>query len=67
MPNLSWRGPGLNAAVSTGCGSTCPAACSCRSLGLSFQGRAHNALDDARSMALSMEEMVKRGAVRPAA
>ena len=37
------------------------------SLGLSFQGRAHNALDDARSMALSMEEMVKRGAVRPAA
>ena len=37
------------------------------SLGLTFQGRAHNALDDARSMALSMEEMVKRGAVRPAA
>jgi inhibitor of KinA sporulation pathway (predicted exonuclease) len=37
------------------------------SLGLSFQGRAHNALDDARSMALSMEEMVKRGAARPAA
>ncbi len=37
------------------------------SLGLSFQGRAHNALDDARSMAMSMEEMVRRGAVRPAA
>lgn len=37
------------------------------SLGLAFQGRAHNALDDARSMAASMEEMVKRGAVRPAA
>src|SRR3954468_17891508 len=27
------------------------------SLGLAFQGRAHNALDDARSMAASMEEM----------
>jgi inhibitor of KinA sporulation pathway (predicted exonuclease) len=37
------------------------------SLGLTFQGRAHNALDDARSMAASMEEMVRRGAVRPAA
>ena len=37
------------------------------SLGLAFQGRAHNALDDARSMAASMEEMVRRGAVRPAA
>jgi inhibitor of KinA sporulation pathway (predicted exonuclease) len=37
------------------------------SLGLSFQGRAHNALDDARSMAASMEEMVRRGAMRPAA
>ncbi|HJR55936.1 MAG TPA: 3'-5' exonuclease [Rhizomicrobium sp.] len=37
------------------------------SLGLSFQGRAHNALDDARSMAASMEEVVRRGAVRPAA
>jgi inhibitor of KinA sporulation pathway (predicted exonuclease) len=37
------------------------------SLGLVFQGRAHNALDDARSMAASMEEMVRRGAVRPAA
>lgn len=37
------------------------------SLGLNVGGRAHNALDDARSMALSMEEMVKRGAVRPAA
>jgi inhibitor of KinA sporulation pathway (predicted exonuclease) len=37
------------------------------SLGLKVSGRAHNALDDARSMALSMEEMVKRGAVRPAA
>ena len=37
------------------------------SLGIAFQGHAHNALDDARSMAASMEEMVKRGAVRPAA
>ena len=37
------------------------------SLGIAFQGRMHNALDDARSMAASMEEMVKRGAVRPAA
>jgi inhibitor of KinA sporulation pathway (predicted exonuclease) len=37
------------------------------SLGLAFQGRAHNALDDARSMAASMEEMVRRGAARPAA
>jgi inhibitor of KinA sporulation pathway (predicted exonuclease) len=37
------------------------------SLGLAFQGRAHNALDDARSMAASMEEMVRRGAGRPAA
>ncbi len=37
------------------------------SLGLNVGGRAHNALDDARSMAASMEEMVKRGAVRPAA
>lgn len=37
------------------------------SLGLVFEGRVHNALDDARSMAASMEEMVKRGAVRPAA
>ena len=37
------------------------------SLGLKVGGRAHNALDDARSMAASMEEMVKRGAVRPAA
>ena len=37
------------------------------SLGLNFKGRAHNALDDARSMAARMEEMVRRGAVRPAA
>jgi inhibitor of KinA sporulation pathway (predicted exonuclease) len=37
------------------------------SLGLSFRGRAHNALDDARSVAASMEEMVRRGAIRPAA
>jgi inhibitor of KinA sporulation pathway (predicted exonuclease) len=36
-------------------------------LGLSFKGRAHNALDDARSMAASMEEAMRRGAVRPAA
>ena len=37
------------------------------SLGIAFQGRMHNALDDARSMAASMEEMVRRGAARPAA
>ena len=37
------------------------------SLGLPVRGRAHNALDDARSMAASMEEMMRRGAVRPAA
>jgi inhibitor of KinA sporulation pathway (predicted exonuclease) len=37
------------------------------SLGLAVAGRAHNALHDARSMAASMEEMVRRGAARPAA
>jgi len=37
------------------------------SLGLTVGGRAHNALHDARAMAASMEEMVRRGAMRPAA
>jgi inhibitor of KinA sporulation pathway (predicted exonuclease) len=37
------------------------------SLGVPFQGRAHNALDDARSIAAGMEVMVRRGAERPAA
>jgi len=37
------------------------------SLGITVPGRAHNALHDARSMAASMEEMVRRGAARPAA
>jgi inhibitor of KinA sporulation pathway (predicted exonuclease) len=39
-------------------------------LGVPFQGRAHNALDDARSLAAGMEVMVARGArpqLRPAA
>ena len=36
-------------------------------LGVPFQGRAHNALDDARSIAAGMEVMVRRGAERPAA
>ena len=37
------------------------------SLGLNVEGRAHNALHDARAIAASVEEMVRRGAVRPAA
>jgi len=37
------------------------------SLGLSVPGQAHNALHDARVLAASMEEMVRRGAARPAA
>jgi inhibitor of KinA sporulation pathway (predicted exonuclease) len=37
------------------------------SLGIAFKGHAHNALDDARSMAAGMEAMVRRGAARPAA
>jgi inhibitor of KinA sporulation pathway (predicted exonuclease) len=37
------------------------------SLGLAVAGRGHNALHDARSLAAGMEEMVKRGAARPAA
>jgi inhibitor of KinA sporulation pathway (predicted exonuclease) len=36
-------------------------------LGLESKGRAHNALHDARTLAASVEEMVRRGAVRPAA
>jgi inhibitor of KinA sporulation pathway (predicted exonuclease) len=37
-------------------------------LGVPFQGQAHNALDDARSIACGMEVMVSRGAhLRPAA
>jgi inhibitor of KinA sporulation pathway (predicted exonuclease) len=37
------------------------------SLGVPFQGRAHNALDDARSIAAGVEVIVRRGAIRPAA
>jgi inhibitor of KinA sporulation pathway (predicted exonuclease) len=37
------------------------------SLGLEIGGRAHNALHDARVLAASAREMVRRGAVRPAA
>ncbi len=36
-------------------------------LGLDVGGRAHNALHDARVLAASVEEMVRRGAARPAA
>ena len=37
-------------------------------VGVPFQGRAHNALDDARSIAAAMAKMAKRGArLRPAA
>jgi len=36
-------------------------------LGLESKGRAHNALHDARALAASVEEMVRRGAERPAA
>jgi inhibitor of KinA sporulation pathway (predicted exonuclease) len=36
-------------------------------LGLEVEGRAHNALHDARVLAAGVEEMVRRGAVRPAA
>jgi inhibitor of KinA sporulation pathway (predicted exonuclease) len=37
------------------------------SLGLVVEGRAHNALHDARALAAGVGEMVRRGAVRPAA
>ncbi|MBV9550146.1 MAG: exonuclease domain-containing protein [Alphaproteobacteria bacterium] len=36
-------------------------------LGLKLVGRAHNALDDAKVLAAGAREMVRRGAVRPAA